>query len=250
MNTSDQVRMRKTRRESPSLEQLDARVVPSAMQAAGAAAAATTAQEIRVDRLIARRELRLEAREARLEARDAAHHHASAAIRPQSVASTFKTVAGTPVTTTTQSKPTSQSSGNVAPAAPVSTSSPSGNSSPASPTSTTSPASPVVTANPLPANVALALDTIYEQYENGTLGTPTGGQPIQIQGDNVGVMIHVTNPADFASDEAAAVALGLQVNANSPQTDTVAGFLPIAELPSAAQLANVTIAPVYVAMLN
>jgi hypothetical protein len=98
--------------------------------------------------------------------------------------------------------------------------------------------------------VALALDTIYEQYENGTLGTPTGGRPIQIQGANVGVMIHVTDPAEFAADAAAAVALGLQVNASSPQTDTIAGMLPIAELPAAAQLAAVTITPVYVPMLS
>jgi hypothetical protein len=99
--------------------------------------------------------------------------------------------------------------------------------------------------------VALALDTIYEQYENGTLGTPTGSQPIQIQGDNVGVTIHVTDPADFAAVSAGAIALGLQVNANSPETDTIAGMLPIAELPSVAQLHDAPIiTPVYVPIMR
>src|SRR5262249_37866916 len=110
-----------------------------------------------------------------------------------------------------------------------------------------SPTNPVTTPGPLPSNVASALDTIYEEFEHGTLpASQSGPGQIEIQGNAVGVMIHVTNPADFASVSADAQALGLQVPGISPETDNIAGWLPIAELPAVAQLSDAPIiVPIY-----
>jgi len=115
------------------------------------------------------------------------------------------------------------------------------------PTNPTNPTTPVTTTGPLPANVATALDSIYEEYENGTLPTSQSGPgQIEIQGNDVGVTIKVNNPGDFATDLAAAQSLGMQVNATSPSTDSFAGFLAIAELPAAAQLSDApVIVPIY-----
>jgi hypothetical protein len=286
MIIGDYVRARKTRKQKPNLEQLDARFVPAAMSS-GVAAAAATAQmdargilrhELRVERLIRRRELRLarlEAREARLEARYAAWHHldgaaapAASPITPVPVASTFSEVSGTPVNTSpvvsspvvsspvvsspVVSSPVGSQSAlgaptTVAPTVPVSVTSPSSNPTPVTTTTPTSPTTPVSTSEPLPSNVALALDTIYEEYESGTLPTTSSGPgQIQIQGNDVGVMIKVTNPSDFDTVSAEVQALGMQVTGDSPTTDTIAGLLPISELPAVAQLADAPIiVPVY-----
>ena len=121
-----------------------------------------------------------------------------------------------------------------------------GNTTPT--TGTPNPATPTPTPvnGPLPANVATALDTIYEEFENGTLSANQNGPgKIEIQGNDVGVMIKVNNPDDFASDVAAAEGLGMQVQTTSAASDLFAGFLPIAELPAVAQLPD---APVIVPM--
>ena len=80
------------------------------------------------------------------------------------------------------------------------------------------------------------LDTVYEEYEDGDL--PTTAQPgqVEIQGTNVGVQLTTSNSSDFAAMLSAAESLGLQVTTSSATYNTVVGFLPIAELPAAAQL--------------
>jgi hypothetical protein len=122
--------------------------------------------------------------------------------------------------------------------------------SPTTPTGGTNPTTPtpVGPSNPLPANVAPALDVIYQEFENGTLPTtPSPSGHIQIVGSDVGVMIRVNNPSDFDADVAAATALGMQINASDPANDMFAGLLLIAQLPAAAQLSDSpVIVPVYV----
>jgi hypothetical protein len=95
-----------------------------------------------------------------------------------------------------------------------------------------------VSASPLPANVSVLLGSVYEAFHNGTL--PTTQQPGQpeIQGNNVGIQIHSSDPNDFASMVANAESLGLQVTTLSSDFDIVVGFLPIANLPALAQLAG------------
>jgi hypothetical protein len=100
----------------------------------------------------------------------------------------------------------------------------------------TNPGAPV-SANPLPANVSTLFDTIYSEYENGTLPSPTvqPGQ-VEIQGSSVGVQFQTSNSSDFATMLADAESLGLQVTDSSAAYGIVDGYLPIAELPAAAQL--------------
>ncbi len=254
MNTSHRFQARKVRVESPSLEQLDSRIVPAAIHPVAAAAATVPGQageavtdsargllrrEIRLERQIQRREIRverLEAREARLEARYLARHQLVAAAQPNQ---------GLPAasTATTASPVSGSSASNISTGSPTVTSNPTF----VPVLVPTNPTPPAATTGPLPANVAAALDSIYEEYENGTLPTtPSGPGQVEIQGDNVGVWIKVNIPGDFATDVADAQALGMQVNTSSPSTDSFAGFLPIAELPAVAQLSDApVIVPIY-----
>ena len=88
----------------------------------------------------------------------------------------------------------------------------------------------------MPDNVSTALDTIYTEYENGNLSTTTGPGQVEIQGSSVGVQMRTSNPADFAAMVSNAQSMGMQVTTSSAAYDTVIGFLPISELPAAAQL--------------
>jgi hypothetical protein len=268
MNTWQRVKAKRQRKQTPSLEEFDARIVPSAMnpgaiaasemaakasvqagEAAHDAARGVLRREIRLERLIARRELRLarlEAREARLEARFLARHHRHAAASPNQAiwidGPTPATWGSTGRTMPAVSNASLASSATASPVSILPTGNPTGGSTPTT--------TPVVVTGPLPVNVASALDTIYEEFEHGTLPTtPSGPGQIQIQGNEVGIMVRVNDPGDFATDLAAAQGLGMQVNATSPSNDTFAGFLPIAELPAIAQLPDSPIiVPVYVPM--
>jgi hypothetical protein len=235
-----------------------------------AAARLDARREIRVERVAERNEIRLERRTAALERREAALDRRAAALErrdaawarvearharrvgadppdhssPVAVALPAPRSIGTSTIPGRASGPsipvtTAPGSGS-APFSPVTT-------SPTVPTGGSNPATPVGTSNPLPANVAQPLDTIYQEYENGTLPTsPSQPGQVQIVGNDVGVMIRVNNPGDFDADLAAAVTLGMQVNASNPSNDMFAGLLPIAQLPAAAQLSDSpTIVPVY-----
>jgi hypothetical protein len=198
--------------------------------------------EHRIAKLAERREAVLERREmtvARRAARYAARHDITLAAPPQDqvipVASTNST--STPATTA-QATIVSSPSGSGTGSSVGSTNDPKPvlaetTTSPSVPT-TTSPSVPV---NPLPANASVLLDTVYEEFVNGDLPASTmhPGQ-VEIQGSNVGIQIQTNNPSDFATIVADAESLGLQVTDASNAYDIVVGFLPIAELPSVAQL--------------
>jgi hypothetical protein len=67
--------------------------------------------------------------------------------------------------------------------------------------------------------------------------TPTGvSSLVVINGSSVGVMIHANNPGDFAGLVAQLRSDGLQITASDPTTGNVEGMLPIANLPTVAQL--------------
>ena len=117
---------------------------------------------------------------------------------------------------------------------------------------TPEPTTPATTSPvlPLPANVSALLDTVYEEFESGDL--PSTNQPgqVEIQGNNVGIQIR-GDATDFASVVANAESLGLQVTTESSAYDIVVGFLPIANLPAAAQLAGTpSITPIVSPRLN
>jgi hypothetical protein len=129
---------------------------------------------------------------------------------------------------------------NPAPSIPTQPASP-------SPTTPTQPANPTPTnpnsPGPLPSNVTTPLQSLYEQYQNfvnsGGTGTfsPTGLNPYMvINGTSVGVSIHDNNVGDFASLVSQLQSDGLQITISDPTSQTVEGMLPIANLPTIAQL--------------
>jgi hypothetical protein len=266
------------------LEYLDDRIVPSTVQPGLAAAAevatahatvnvaeqsqgtatAETKLEIRHEnrliKLEERREAAKEKRDARLEklaARSAAAHQFSPAsiVRApgsQSAASTATSAKQSPTVTPqipsgtfTPAFSTGSPPASTTPVAPVTTTPPpvsSGSSSGSSGSTTTTPTS----SNPLPDNVSPILGTVYQEYQNGAL--PTSAQPgqVEIQGSSVGVQMRSSNSGDFAAMVSAAQSLGMQVTTSSAAYDMVIGFLPISELPAAAQLTG---APAIVPLL-
>jgi hypothetical protein len=113
---------------------------------------------------------------------------------------------------------------------------------------TTSPTSPSL---PLPANASTLLAPVYQEFQNGDLPTTNEPGQVEIQGNNVGIQIHSSDPTDFASMVANAENLGLQVTIESDSFDIVVGFLPIANLPAIAQLSgSPSITPVLTPQLN
>jgi hypothetical protein len=277
MNILQCANKRRSRQRTAALEYLDARIVPAVVHPTVAVAADVAGMhsnqppenvvpgesasqikhEQRLARLAERREAKLERREADLERREmrdaalaaryAARHHITlaGAVRDQliSVASTNSTSATATQSTSGSASSTSGSTsstsgstlGGSGTGSTVGTS-PAGSSSPTSPVTT--PGS-TTSSNPLPANVSTLLDTVYEEYENGTLPASTG-QPggVEIQGSDVGIQIQTSNASDFNTLVADAESLGLQVTDSSAAYNIVVGFLPISALPGAAQLAG------------
>ncbi len=262
MNTL-QRNQRKQRGLKPQFDYLDNRIVPAALlphmvvaadvahtnviahsqhQDLAAASAASLIQnrhELRLERLADRREqarahreeamAQRELRQARTNALFSARHHFTLAVQPavQMVTSvlTFPSVGAT------GQAPGTPSSTTISPV-PVSTTGSSSSSS-GTTTGSTSP------TRLLPPNASQQLETDYEEFLNGQLPTTTNqpGQPV-IEGKNVEVEIHTNNPSEFNSTVAAEVSLGLQVTASAPAYDMVVGFLPIAQLPAAAQVSG------------
>ena len=92
---------------------------------------------------------------------------------------------------------------------------------------------------------------MYQEFQNGDLPTTNEPGQVEIQGINVGIQIHSSDPTDFASMVANAENLGLQVTIMSDSFDIVVGFLPIADLPAIAQLSgSPSITPVFNPQLN
>jgi hypothetical protein len=94
----------------------------------------------------------------------------------------------------------------------------------------------------LSANVAAALQSLYQEYESQGGGNNfTPGQPsdklLEISGTSVGVDLKVGSGADFNTVLSQLQADGLKVSSSSPTYDLIEGMLPIGELPAAAQIA-------------
>jgi hypothetical protein len=101
--------------------------------------------------------------------------------------------------------------------------------------------SPQDTTVVFPPTVAPALVTIYQAYiQNPSDFTvppsPDAAQQVLIQGSNVGIEVHVSNPADFDAVVADLQNAGMQILASSATYDLIDGLLPIAQLPTVAQL--------------
>jgi hypothetical protein len=261
MNILQPASKRHSRGRKAHLEYLDTRIVPATVHPALAVAADVASvhagqqpenivagesasqirHEQRLVKLAERREARLERREMRAErlaARYAARHHITLAgpVQDQVIgaASTSSksatTTQGTsgPGQSPTGSPPTGSGTGSNVGTSPV------GSTAPTSPVSPTNPAG---SQGPLPANVSALFDTIYEEYESGTLpaSTQQPGQ-VEIQGSDVGVQIETSNSSEFSMLVADALSLGLQITESSAAYNIVEGFLPISALPAAGQL--------------
>jgi hypothetical protein len=91
-----------------------------------------------------------------------------------------------------------------------------------------------------PANVSPTLGAIYNAYEQNPSGFPanlTGAASlVVIQGSNVGIQVHDSNPADFDHLLTELENAGLQVTSSSAYYGTIVGMLPISQLPAVATL--------------
>ena len=277
--TNLQLEKRHSRDHKAHLEYLDNRIVPSTLQlnlmpaevatvhasvqssqhheeSATAESRIEIRRENRMAEIAERREKALERREARAE-RIAARHQFSPAVVPESPA---RQLAAAISTTGAGASGSGQSTGGSPPSG--SRTGPGGISSPTMPVTTTpittapvsttpvttSPTSPSL---PLPANASTLLATVYQELQNGDLPTTNEPGQVEIQGNNVGIQIHSSDPTDFASMVANAENLGLQVTIESDSFDIVVGFLPIANLPAIAQLSgSPSITPVLTPQLN
>jgi hypothetical protein len=225
-------REQRTRRQPMfTLETLDDRLVLSAV-AAGAAAEAAGAKaalvEQRHEAKLARVQARHEAKMARLAA---AHATSSAAIAIPitNSASASATPAAASSSSTTSSPAAVTTSGSSA------TSSTSGQSSQSS-----SPSQAV--SNPLPINVAAALQSLYAEYQKAGSGEFTPSQPsdkmLQISGTSVAVDLKIGSGADLNTVLSQLKSDGMQVSSSSSTYGLIDGMLPISQLPAAAQIAS------------
>lgn len=259
---------RRQRRSQPLLESLDSRIVLSAIQpGVGTEAAAAVASvqlqnrqkrllERRIERqetVVERHELRLARLEARIKAQYLKHHGASALATSGAVASTTgpQLVALNNLGSSSISAPAVSSTGTPnPPAAMVGSTSGSATSSTGSVTGSTSQSTGASTGStgtgtnsasqPLPANAAVVLDVIYTAYEQSpsdfpdNLPTEDGANLVVIQGDDVGIQVHDSNPSDFSTLVTELQSAGMQITISSSSYGTIVGMLPIAQLPSVA----------------
>lgn len=100
------------------------------------------------------------------------------------------------------------------------------------------------------ARMAPKLMSVYAQYQTyvsrGSKGTfsPTGAKEMEIQGTNVGINIQMSDTSNFQGMLAQLQSDGLQVTQDSATNGTVAGMLPIAQLPKVAAISpmmNITL---------
>jgi len=114
---------------------------------------------------------------------------------------------------------------------------------PTSDSSQGSASTPTVILNPADvkngplAKAGQDLLAIYQQYQQqgaGSTFTPSGAGGVKIEGTKVGIQAHMAN-GNFTQYIASLDALGMQIDAQDPNTGTVEGMLPISQLPAAAQ---------------
>jgi hypothetical protein len=96
----------------------------------------------------------------------------------------------------------------------------------------------------LPANASQTLDVIYDAYVQNpgdfpaNLPATDGANLVVIQGSNVGIQVHDSNPADFATLVSDLQGAGMQIQSTSASYGTVVGMVPIAQLPAVAGLSE------------
>ncbi len=107
-----------------------------------------------------------------------------------------------------------------------------------------SSASSSTNSGSLPANVPPLLATVYQEYEQWAAGgeqnTFTSSETgiVEIEGTNVGIEVHDGNADDYTALGSELQSLGMQITTSSATYGTYVGFLPIAQLPAVAQLAQ------------
>lgn len=114
-------------------------------------------------------------------------------------------------------------------------------------------AGPSASSSAFPANIATPLIAIYQQYEQDPNATASAGAAshVVVAGDEVGVQIHDTNPAEFQSLTATLTGTGMTFSSYSETYGTVVGMLPISKLLTIAQFSNsISITPEYVPTAN
>jgi hypothetical protein len=206
-------RKRRTRRAAnPNMECLDDRIVPSTVHAAvgaGAEAVAAVSVAQRHENHLVRLEVRHEKAVARIDLRRARREARFLAHHPHSRMPTTG----------------SNASGII----------------------------PVNGSGTLPANVSVQLQSLYSQYEtyasSGGGGTfsPTGVNLLVINGTNVGIQVKDSNTGDFNTLTTELLSDGMQILVSDPTYGIVEGMIPIAQLPTVAQVPqSVSITP----MLN
>ena len=96
-------------------------------------------------------------------------------------------------------------------------------------------------------NVAQSLVAIYNQYEQDPAAftgstSPTSG--VLVQGDQVGIQVHYSNPAEFQDLLTELTNAGMNITLSSPTYGLALGLLPISELLTVAQFSqNLSINP-------
>lgn len=140
---------------------------------------------------------------------------------------------------------------------PTVTSGSGGATSAVSPPSATTPAAvttPSVTPTPTDiksgplAKAGQDLITIYEEFQQqggGASFTSSKAGYIEIQGTNVGIDAYMSG-GNFTTYVASLASLGMQIKSQDAAHGIVEGFLPISQLPSAAQNAQtLSLSPIY-----
>jgi hypothetical protein len=98
--------------------------------------------------------------------------------------------------------------------------------------------------DPLPANVAAALQTLYQEYQSSNYDggdsddfTAPSDKTLIISGSNVEVSLKIGSGTDFNAALSQLQSDGMQVGSSSSAYGLIQGMLPIAQLPAAAQIA-------------
>jgi hypothetical protein len=248
---------RRSRKARPSLESLTERISPSSLHAGAVAAAALRIErrEAALERRIERQDRKIAAHE-RLIARDEARLerlHAKVDAKAQSAMTSTAHVA-TAATSSAHSAAITPAVTPLQPIIPVTPPAPGG---PGTGTGTGTSGTPQAVTAPLPVNVSTQLGTVYNEYEqwvaNGSQGNFTSSEAgqIEIQGTNVEISVHDSNPADFSALGSELQTAGMQVVDADATSGNYVGWLPIAQLPTVAQLPQaLNVNPIFIPILN
>jgi hypothetical protein len=114
-----------------------------------------------------------------------------------------------------------------------------------------------VTTSTVPDNVSQSLATIYEQYENnpaaftGVSSSTDGANLVLVKGDDFGITVHDSNPAEFQSLVSELVKAGMTITVSSGTDGIITGMLPISELLNVAGFSDtISVTPEMAAILR